>query len=290
MKAAVRSLVIVCCAATALAQQAPDKARPTFEAATIKLADRAASPLPVAPSAPNRLRIPSQTLMLLIYTAYGNGGYNTALRVTGGPDWVKQTAFYVEGVAAGPSTPQQMRLMLQSLLEDRFALKISHETQTNDMMNLVLDRSDGKLGPKVKKWDGTCQPMRPLMFPAARRPLLRVGDQFVVPPASETDDPEMAYCPTGYRVGGIIADGVTMSTVASLLSLPAARVLLGNITEDHTGLTGRYTVDLDYVIPPPPDAPALTTAIKEQWGMRVVPGKGTFKIIRVDSAQLPTTD
>jgi uncharacterized protein (TIGR03435 family) len=81
-----------------------------------------------------------------------------------------------------------------------------------------------------------------------------------------------------------------MTTVASLLSLPPARELLGNFTEDHTGLTGRYTLDLDYVFPAPPDAPSLNTAIKEQWGLRVVPGKGTFRTIRVESAQLPTMD
>lgn len=273
-------------------QQQPDQ-RPAFEAAAIKLAERSASPLPVAPSTPNRLRIQSQTLTQLIYTAYGNGGYNTGTRVTGGPDWVGKTAFFIEGVAAGRATAQQMRLMLQTLLEERFALKISHETTTGDMLTLIVDRSDGVLGPKIKKWDGTCPAVMPaLVFPAARRPLQQVGDQFVAPPASDADDPEVAYCPTGYRVGGIIADGVMMSTVASLLSLPPARALLGTITSDQTGLKGRYTLDLDYVFPPPPGAPApsLSTAIKEQWGLRVVPGKGTFRTIRVENAQLPNMD
>ena len=291
MKVLAVTFAIATASIAALAQRdTPVEARPAFEAATIKLAERSASPLPVAPAAPNRLRIPSQTLTQLIYTAYGNGGYNTGTRVTGGPDWVSKTAFYVEGVAPGTPAPGQLRMMLQTLLEDRFALKISRETQTGDMLTLVVDRGDGALGPKMKKWDGTCPPVMPaLVFPAARRPLQRVGDQLVVPPASESDDAEVAYCPTGYRVGGIIADGVTMTTVASLLSLPPARALLGTITEDQTGLTGRYTLDLDYVFPPQPDAPALTTVIKEQWGLRVVPGKGPFKVIRVESAQLPTT-
>lgn len=285
-----RVLLVVFWTAEAFAQS-PDNARPAFEAATIKLAAGGASPLPVAPSAPNRLRIPSMTLMQLIYTAFGNGGFNTAMRVTGGPDWVNRTAFYVEGVAPGPSTPQQLRLMLRTLLEDRFALKISSETQTGDLLGLVVDRSDGTLGPKVKKWEGTCPDVMPaLVFPAARKPLQRIGDKFVVGAASDDDDAEVTYCPTGYRVGGIKADGVTMSTVASLLSLPPARALLGTITEDQTGLTGRYTLELDFVFPPPADAPSLSTAIKEQWGLRLVSSKGTLKIIRVESAQLPTTD
>jgi len=290
-KIAALVVMVIVTASPARAQAPAAAQRPAFEAATIKLAERSASPLPVAPTAPNRLRIQSQTLTQLIYTAYGNGGYNTGTRVTGGPDWVSKTAFFIEGVAARPATAGQMRLMLQRLLEERFALMISNETTVGDMLTLVPDRSDATLGPNVKKWDGTCPSVMPaLMFPAARRPLERVGDKFVVGPASDADDPEMAYCPTGYRVGGIRADGVTMRTVASLLSLPPARALLGNITEDQTGLMGRYTLELDFVFPAPPDAPSLFTAIKEQWGLKVVPGKGTFKTIRVESAQLPTTD
>jgi uncharacterized protein (TIGR03435 family) len=276
---------------TAALAQPAESSRLRFEAATIKRAETSASPLPVAPSAPNRLRIPSQTLLQLIYTAYGNGGYNTAMPVTGGPDWINKTAFSVEGVAAEPSTPRQLRSMLQTLLEDRFALKISTETRSGEMLGLVLDRSDGTLGPKFRKWDGTCPAVMPaLVFPAARRPLQKVGDTFIVPPESDADDPELSYCPTGYRLGGIRADGVTMATVASLLSLPPARALLGRVTVDQTGLTGRYTLDLDFVFPPPADAPSLSTAIKEQWGLRLVPSKGTFKAFHVESAQAPTTD
>ena len=271
--------------------------KPSFEAATIKLAAGGANPLPVAPSAPNRLRIPSMTLTLLIYTAYGNGGFNTGMRVTGGPEWVNKTAFSVEGVAAARSTSSQLRLMLQTLLEERFALKISNETTTGDMLMLVPDRSDGTLGPKVKKWDGTCRTVvSQLLFPAAQRPLQKVGDTFVVGPASDADDPEMTYCPSGFRRGGLIIDGATMSTVAEMLSLPPGRQVLGTITQDRTGLTGRYTLDLDYLFGATPDQlaesanPSLSTAVREQWGLRLVPGKGTFKTIRVESAQFPTTD
>ena len=46
--------------------------------------------------------------------------------------------------------------MLQALLEERFALKLRYEEQTNDVLGLVADRRDGTLGPKVRKWDGTC--------------------------------------------------------------------------------------------------------------------------------------
>jgi uncharacterized protein (TIGR03435 family) len=94
----------------------------------------------------------------------------------------------------------------------------------------------------------------------------------------------------------LIIDGATMSTVAGSLSLPPGRQVLGMFTQDRTGLTGRYTLDLDYLFGAT-DAqlaesasPSLTTAIREQWGLRLVPGKGEFKVIVVESAQLPTMD
>jgi len=259
-------------------ENAADK-RPAFEVATIKLAAPNAPFGRVMPSSPNRLSIPSMTLVWLVYTAYGDGGFNTAMRVTGGPDWATKTTFAVEGVASGNATLRQRRLMLQNLLEDRFALKVRiTETQTADVNTLVVDRADGKLGPKVKEWDGTC----------------RIGKP------SEDDDPAVPRCPSGYRAGGITLDGATMFSAGEVLSLPQARPLLGNITVDQTGLKGRYTMELDYPFAPPRPAdpaapvdlgvPSLPTAIREQWGLRVVRGQGPFRVAVIESAQLPPSN
>jgi len=170
----------------------------------------------------------------------------------------------------------------------------------DDVMALVVDRSDGALGPKVKKWDGTCPSVMPALYlQAPRRPLQQVEDKFVAGPASEADDPGVPYCPTGYRTGGgIRVDGATMLTVAEMLSLPPARALLGTITQDRTGLTDRYTMELDYpfgqlspaapAVPPEFAPPSLSTAVREQWGLRLVPSKGRVKVITVESAQPPT--
>jgi len=304
LNTAVAVALVAAAAAAHPQRERPAEARLAFEAATIKLAAPDAVRTLVMPASPNRLYIPSMTLTVLIYAAYGDGGFNTSMRVTGGPDWINRTAFSVEGVASGSATPRQLRLMLQTLLEERFALKIRNETQAADspmydVLALVADRSDGTLGPKVKKWDGTCPRVMPaLYFQAPRRPLQRIEDKFVVGPASEADDPAVPYCPTGYRAGGMRVDGATMFTVAEMLSLPPARALLGTITQDRTGLTDRYTMELDYPFAPPgPPAPAapaefagpsLSTAVREQWGLRLMPGKGRLKAIIVESAQLPT--
>ncbi len=80
--------------------------RLAFEVATIKLAAPDAVRNQVIPRSPNRLYIPGMTLTALIYNAYGDGGFNTSMRVTGGPEWINKTAFSVEGVASGPATPR----------------------------------------------------------------------------------------------------------------------------------------------------------------------------------------
>jgi len=104
--------------------------RVAFEVATVKLAAPDAVPNRVMATSPNRLSIPSMTLTALIYAAYGDGGLNTSMRVTGGPDWVKKTAYSIEGLASEPTTPRRLRLMLQTLLEERFALKIRSQAET----------------------------------------------------------------------------------------------------------------------------------------------------------------
>lgn len=275
-------------------REASANRRPAFEVATVKLAppDVARIVTLPPPAGPNRLVIPSMTLLTMVYAAYGGGGLNTAMRVTGGPDWARTTTFAVEGVAAGRPTLMEFRLMLQTLLEDRFALKIRTETTTNDMLTLVKARSDGALGPKVKAWSGMCPRVMPALYlQTPRRPLVNG-------PPTDADDARVAECPSGYRAGGILLDGVTMSTVAEVLSLPPGRALLGTIVADQTGLAGRYTMELDYPFPQQPavnpatspdvNVPSLPTAVQEQWGLRIVPGKGPFTLVTVEGAQLPT--
>jgi uncharacterized protein (TIGR03435 family) len=199
--------------------------RPTFEVASVKPAAPDAVPRnQIVPTNPGRLYIPSMTLSWLIYTAYGDGGFNTAMRVTGGPDWVNRTPYAVEAVASGTSTPRELRLMLQPLLEERFALKLRIEIQTIQTNTIVVDRRDGKLGPNVKEWDGTCRSGKP----------------------SIEDEPTRPRCPSGYLPGRLFLDGATMFSLAEALSLPQARPLVGGITGDRTGLSGRYTMVLDY--------------------------------------------
>jgi len=267
--------IVIVTVASVLAQNQPAVTQMAFNVATIKLAASDAAPKnQMLRVSPNRISIPSMTLSWLIYTAYGEG-MNTSVGLRGGPEWRNQTAYAIEAQAAQSSTQRQFQAMLRTLLEDRFELKVHTETETGNFYSLVLDRNDGKLGPNVHAWDGTCM--------NGREP-------------TEDDDRVNPRCMSGYRPPGLFLDGATMFSAAELLSLPASRTLLGRVVQDRTGLTGRYRMELEYPFNPPrpadpaaPDLrPSLFTVIREQWGMKLEPAQGPYKVIVVDSAQRPT--
>jgi len=273
MQSQIRNAIGIAITAMALGQPAEEK--PAFEVATIKLAaPNAAVRNQMIRVSPTRISLQSMTLSWLIYTAYGEG-LNTSVNVSGGPDWVKQTAYAIEAQAREPATQQQFQAMLRTLLEDRFALKLHTDIVNGDIYALVLDRSDGKLGPKVQAWEGTCL--------GGRTP-------------SEDDGPVYPRCLSGTRPTGVFLDGATMFSVAEALSLPLPRNLLGRVVQDRTGLTGRYRMELEYpfmtvrpVDPTAPDSrPSLFTVIREQWGLKLEPARVPFKAIVVDDAQAPT--
>jgi uncharacterized protein (TIGR03435 family) len=86
--------------------------------------------------------------------------------------------------------------------------------------------------------------------------------------------------------------------VRFLQNTVADRVVL-----DRTGLTGTFTMDVDYSLDQPPqpqgapaptpleqNAPSLFTAIQEQLGLKLDSTKGPVTVIVIDRAERPTED
>jgi bla regulator protein blaR1 len=144
-----------------------------FDAATIKpcSADEA-PPGPArggmggtnASFSPGRMNVPCVTLEQLIYLAYAGagapmdkqlenvvpGGASDDRKVRGGPAWVhsQHTKFAVEATAAGASDRYVLvGTMLQSLLEDRFKLKVHRETEDVPMFAMTVAKSGLKITP-----------------------------------------------------------------------------------------------------------------------------------------------
>lgn len=113
---------------------------------------------------PGSLTMRNITLKSSIAWAY----HVTEIQVTG-PDWMGNQRYDIAAKAAGPANEAQLRVMLQTLLADRFHVQLHR--QVKEMAAYVL--TVGKNGPKVQesKTDGetTIDPDRKTMTVTAHR-------------------------------------------------------------------------------------------------------------------------
>ena len=97
---------------------------------------------------PDRLSLRGIPLGFCMRWAYGLGPYQTYRAV--GPDWIDppHAEFYdIEAKTGGPVLVDQLRLMLQTLLADRFKLLLHRANKVFPVLAVVV----GKDGPKLKK-------------------------------------------------------------------------------------------------------------------------------------------
>jgi uncharacterized protein (TIGR03435 family) len=141
---------------TAFAQQAPPPAPLTFEAATIKPYPKNDNTWDLH-STPDGYTGMDISLYKLVQEAYGI--YDPKL-VTGGPSWIDKDRFDLEAKfdttqlpLAAKLTYRQRAAMLQSLLADRFHLKVHHETRSFPVFDLVLAKGGPKLQPSEHHHD-----------------------------------------------------------------------------------------------------------------------------------------
>ncbi len=142
LRAAAATVLI---AAGALAQG--PEAAPSFEVASIRLAQGGGGRgfeggrelIQVGPAGLTLRRV-----TLRVCVAWAN---NVKEYQVNGPDWIDQQRYDIVTKATGPASEEQLRLMLGSLLADRFKL-VSHR-QTKEMGARIL--TVGKGGPKFKE-------------------------------------------------------------------------------------------------------------------------------------------
>ena len=67
-------------------------------------------------------------------------------QIIGGPDWINTVRWDINAKAPDDAPPQQLLLMLRTLLADRFKLVIRSETREMPIYALILASADGRLG------------------------------------------------------------------------------------------------------------------------------------------------
>jgi bla regulator protein blaR1 len=201
------------------------------------------------------------------------------------PKWVGTDAYEIHAKAEGNPTKDQMRLMVQSLLAERFKLAVHFENQEVSVLAMTLIKP-GKLGPKIAPHVDICDPDAP---PPGKEAM--TSDVFP-PPCSGGSF--MAYARPNHEI--ILGSrGSTMAMIAN--SLPSL-ARLGRPVVDQTGLSGRYDFSVQWTMesnqPAVPDAapePQGTTfleAVKDQLGMKLEPTKVRMDVLVVDHVERPS--
>jgi uncharacterized protein (TIGR03435 family) len=222
-------------------------------------------------TAPDGLTATNTPLIMLIQSAYGIFNRD---RIVAAPGWVDTERYDVAAKIEASvvddlqkRSPNQISAarnqMLQALLADRFMLALHRETRELPVYSLVV----AKNGPKIHQ--------------------------------SKTDDVVAGSNGRGGRAPGMTAKNgsikghsVTLASFADFLAAQLSRPVL-----DRTGLTSLYDLDLQWtpddneLQSPPgsaPNGPAIFTAIQEQLGLKLEPGKGPVEVIVIEHIERPS--
>lgn len=131
-------------------------ARPAFDVASIKVNTKCdVNGRSGGGSTPGRIALECADLRDLILTAYGiyGNGPNPdpgsfRMQVMGGPPWMDSTRYdVIAKPAANATTAEMYGPMMQSLLEDRFKLKVHRETRQGGIFILTVAKNGPKLPP-----------------------------------------------------------------------------------------------------------------------------------------------
>ena len=140
-------------AAAAISLQAQPAPAPTFAAASVKANHSEARQMGFNFQPGGKLRVVNLPLMMIIAIAYDIPFQSS--RLTGGPDWVRADRFDIDAAPEPGAIPAGMtrtesdnrvRAMLQTLLADRFHLKLHREMKDQPVYAIVI----AKDGPKLK--------------------------------------------------------------------------------------------------------------------------------------------
>lgn len=192
--------------------------------------------------------------------------------------------------------------LLRTLLADRFKLKTHTETRELPVYDLVLARSDGRLGSDMRPSKSDCS--KPDETVAQRGAALAKGDVTGVMgkpgPCMVTTDASGG--PLNLMMRG---DGQEMKQLIEIL-----QQFTGRTVRDKTGLTGRYDfdmkMDLQMVLAlarrmganipaaaaniPRSDGSSLMTALHEQLGLKLESTRDEVTVVVIDSVEAALED
>jgi len=203
------------------------------------------------------------------------------------PGWLNERRFDIEARAGGTPTPDQYRAMVRRLLVDRFTLKSHVEARPVEVYSLVVARSDGRLGPRLRPASSEC---------LAELDAEQVRIKNATGPVTfSSGDARPCKGGLGDSRNGLfrMAGGATLESIAFGLE-----VFMDKRVVDRTGLQGihEYELEFDYgatrsIASAASDDRAggsVFTAVQEQLGLKLERRRETTDVLVIDSLELPS--
>jgi uncharacterized protein (TIGR03435 family) len=212
----------------------------------------------------SRYEIRRATMVDLIRLAYD---MDDSSKVQGGPSWLDLDRFDVIAKAPAGTTQDSSKLMLQTLLADRFKLVVHPSTKPMPAYVLAL----GKGKPKIKESDGKGAP----------------GCQ--APPNQPPPTPGV------YRNAEVQCRNITMDVFAQTIRGMAGAYLGDHPVVNQTGLEGAWDFDLIWTAKAMlnavgVDAISVFDGVDKQLGLKIDLQQVPTPVIQVDSANEKPTD
>ena len=215
------------------------------------------------------------------------------LEMVGLPAWAREDRYDIAATSTLTVATRSDRIaMLRALLADRFNLVTHVAKREHPVYELVLARSDGRLGPGLKAADVDCNAVS-AERDAAVDAAMAAGTP---PPPPVRVPPEGPIPPCTVRLAF-----TKMEAQATMPNLALAFWRMATSPTqvvDRTGLTGTYVVSLEFdpvatrrpdVTPPTGNGPpTLFTAIQEQLGLKLVPTRALLDTLVIDRLEGPT--
>ncbi len=208
------------------------------------------------------------------------------------PAWVKDDGYDIEARAPQSATKDQLRLMMQSLLDERFKLQVHWETREAPVFALILEKP-GTLGPQLEEHKASDDCSATAFPESSSKPVAPAQSLSALPiPCGQ-----IAHLPPGApganRFGGrnvtLALLGTSMPTQTGLLTLPRPVV-------DETGLKGGYDFWMEWTHEDTSEVDNGETggtfreALKDQLGLKLKPEKGPVQVLVIDHVERPTAN
>ncbi len=203
------------------------------------------------------------------------------------PRWVREDNFVIQARAVDNPTRDQMRLMMQSLLAERFKLALHFESQEETVLAVTLSEP-GKTGPALRPHSEG---------PACDSGIPVAGSSkgVATPFPFKCGFLDLIDLPNQQRRLG--ARNVSMGKIAHGIAVAEWQ---GHKVVDETGLSGQYDFKIEWAPAPagaapfsedyPSDSggPTFQRALNEQLGLKLIKRQAAVQVLIIDHVEKPS--